>query len=116
MTIISLIILLVLRSSAGAGGAKRSLQSSPSGDTWHLFSPLGSVLEFKSKGGHPYCHTPDVCRRTGIDKAPGEAIPGWMWGSGAAGKTQGSLRPYVKTGKELVRKQGSERESQKTNR
>lgn len=60
MTIISLVI-LVLRTSAGAGLARRSPQSSPSGDTSpHLSSLSGSVLEFKSRGDHPHCHTLDV--------------------------------------------------------
>ena len=61
MTIISLVILPVLRTSAGAGLARRSPQSSPSGDTSpHLSSLLGSVLEFKPRGDHPHCHTLDV--------------------------------------------------------
>ena len=61
MTTVSLVILLVLRTSAGAGVARRSRQSSPSGDTSpHLSSPLGSVLEFKPRGDHPHCHTLDV--------------------------------------------------------
>lgn len=60
MTIISLVI-LVLRTSAGAGLARRSPQSSPSGETSpHLSSLSGSVLEFKSRGDHPHCHTLDV--------------------------------------------------------
>ena len=61
MTTVSLVILLVLRTSAGAGVARRSRQSSPSGGTSpHLSSPLGSVLEFKPRGDHPHCHTLDV--------------------------------------------------------
>lgn len=61
MTTISLVILLVLRTSAGAGVARKFLQSSPSGDTsLHLSSPLGSVLEFRPRGDHPHCHTLDV--------------------------------------------------------